>query len=149
MVVAFCSIGGWCYTCTVSGRWDVSRVISRLYGWVYKTWRLFPLADEHSVAVMTAGGSQSRRSQIVYFRSPIFDFCFIKFVFRISGSIKFWDPSWGLQYRGPSSFTARMEHLFAFQFWYCELGVKKRWGGGAGGGGRKHCFVKFCSLALL
>ena len=51
-------------TCTASGKWDVFRVISRLYGWVYKTWRLFPLADEHSVAVMTTG-PQTRRSQIV------------------------------------------------------------------------------------
>ena len=42
-------------TCTVSGKWNVSRVIPRLYGWVYKTWRLFPLADEHSIAVMIVG----------------------------------------------------------------------------------------------
>ena len=31
-----------------------------------------------------------------------------------------------------------MEYLFAFQFWYCELCVKNRWGGG-----RKPCFVNF------
>ena len=42
-------------TCTASGKWNVSRVIPRLYGWVFKTWRLFPLANEHSVAVMTCG----------------------------------------------------------------------------------------------
>ena len=29
---------------------------------------------------------------------------------------------------GPSSFTVRMEYLFAFQFWYCELCVENRWG---------------------
>ena len=45
-------------TSTVSGKWNVSSVIPRLYGWVYKTWKLFPLPDEHSGAVMTAG-SQS------------------------------------------------------------------------------------------
>ena len=41
--------------CTVSGKRNVSRVIPRLYGWVYKTLRLSPLAVEHSVVVMTAG----------------------------------------------------------------------------------------------
>ena len=56
--------GIWEHSCTVSGKWNISRVILRLYGWVYKTWRLMPLADEQSVAVMTVG-SQSRRSQIV------------------------------------------------------------------------------------
>ena len=44
--------------CTVWREWNVSRVIPRLYGWVYKTWRLFPLADEHSVEVMTAVPNQ-------------------------------------------------------------------------------------------
>ena len=39
-------------TCTASGKSNVSRVIPRFYGWVYKTRRLFPLANEHSVAVM-------------------------------------------------------------------------------------------------
>ena len=29
---------------------------------------------------------------------PIFDSRFIKFVFRISGGIKFWDASWGLRH---------------------------------------------------
>ena len=82
-------------TCAASGKWNVSGVIPRLYGWVYKTWRLFSLANEHSVAFMTAG-SQSRRSQIVSYVQPSFDFLFIKFIFRISGRIKFWDPSWGL-----------------------------------------------------
>ena len=38
-------------------------VIPRLYGWIYKTIRLSPLAVEHSVVVMIVG-SQSRRSQI-------------------------------------------------------------------------------------
>ena len=32
---------------------DVSRVIQRLYGWVYKTLRLSPLVAEHSVVVMS------------------------------------------------------------------------------------------------
>ena len=59
------SYGGWLVMgvgfkniCTVWREWNVSRVIPRLYGWVYKTWRLFPLADEHSVEVMTAVPNQ-------------------------------------------------------------------------------------------
>ena len=114
-------------TCTVSGKWNVSRVIPRLYGWVYRTWRLFPLVDEHSVAVVIVG-FQSRLSQIVSYGWSILDFRFIKFVFRISGRIRFRNPGWGLQYTSSlSSITVRMEYLFAFQFWYCELCVKKRW----------------------
>ena len=34
-----------------------------------------------------------------------------------------------------------MENLLAFQYWYCELCVKNRWGRG-----RKHCFVSFCFI---
>ena len=67
MVVGFCFIGGWCYsewfdntcvgfdnTCTVSGKWNVPRVIPKLYGWVCKTLRLSPLVVEHSVVIMSA-----------------------------------------------------------------------------------------------
>ena len=32
----------------------------------------------------------------------------------------------------PSSFTVRMAYLFAFEFWYCEICVENRWGGGRG-----------------
>ena len=41
-------------TCIGSGKWNVSRVISRLCGWVNKTLRLSPLTVEHSVIGMTA-----------------------------------------------------------------------------------------------
>ena len=53
-------------------------------------------------------------------------------------------PSWGLRHPvgNLSSITVRMEYLRAFQYWYCELCVENRWG-------RKHCFVNFCSLAVL
>ena len=40
-------------TCIVSEKWDVSRVISRLYGWVYETLRFSPLVVEHGVVVMS------------------------------------------------------------------------------------------------
>ena len=66
----------------------VSRVIPRLYGWVYNTLRLSPLVFEHSVVATTAG-SQSRRSQIESYGQPIFDPRFMKFDCRISGGIKF------------------------------------------------------------
>ena len=72
-------------TCTVSGKWNVSKVIPRLYGWVYKTLRLSPLA--------VTAASQSKQSQIESCGYPIFDFRFIKFLFIISGGIKFSDPS--------------------------------------------------------
>ena len=62
-------------TCTVSRRGNVFRVIPRLYGSVLK---LFPLMVEHSVVVMSA------RTNLWV---AVFDFRFIKFVFRISGGI--------------------------------------------------------------
>ena len=37
-----------------------------------------------------------------------------------------------------SSITVRMEYVFVFQLWYCELCVQNRWKGG-----RKHCYVIF------
>ena len=45
-------------TCTVPGKWNVFRVISRLFGRVYKTLRLNPLVVERNVVVMTAGSHQ-------------------------------------------------------------------------------------------
>ena len=45
---------GFYNTCTVSGKWNISRVIPRLHGWVYKTLRLPPLVVEHSLVVMSA-----------------------------------------------------------------------------------------------
>ena len=40
-------------TCIVSEKWDVSKVIPRLYGWVYETLRFSPLVVEHGVVVMS------------------------------------------------------------------------------------------------
>ena len=60
-------------------------------------------------------------------------------MFIVSGGIKFWDPSWGLKYwLSWFNYCYTMKYLFAFQFWYCELCMENRWGGG-----RKHCFVNF------
>ena len=63
-------------TCTVSGKWNVSRVIPRLYGWLNKTVRLSTLVVEHFVEVMTAG-SQLRRSQIESYGQPMAHFRFM------------------------------------------------------------------------
>ena len=41
-------------TCAVSEKWNVSRVIPRLNGWVCKTLRLSPLAVKHSVLAVLA-----------------------------------------------------------------------------------------------
>ena len=54
--------------------------------------RLFTLAVEHSVVVMT-GGSQSKSSQIESSGWAIFDSHFMKCMFRISEGIKLSDPS--------------------------------------------------------
>ena len=133
---------GFYNTCTVLGKWNVSRVIPRLYGWVCKTLRLSLLVVDHSVVVMNAV-FQSRRSQIESYGEPIFDSSVMTFVFKTSGGIKFWDLVDDSDTGCPSSVTVRMEYLFAFQFWYYELCVENWWGG------RKHCFVKFCSLVVL
>ena len=42
------------YSCTVSGKKNVSTVIPRLHGWIYKILRLPPLVVEHSILVMSA-----------------------------------------------------------------------------------------------
>ena len=41
---------------------------------------------------------------------------FMKFVFRISGGIKYWDPVEDSDFGGPSSITVRMEYLLDFQY---------------------------------
>ena len=45
-------------TCTVPGKRNVFRVVSRLYGWVCKTLRRNPLVIEHRVVDMTAASHQ-------------------------------------------------------------------------------------------
>ena len=51
-------------------------------------------------------------------------------VFRTSGKgggIKLWDLIEDFDTGCSSSVTIRMEYLFAFQFWYCELCMENRW----------------------
>ena len=129
MRVAFSSAGGWCFsgwrvgileTCTVLEKWNVSKVIWGLYVWAYE---ISKLAGDSSV-VYHAGERQ-------------FYSCW-------------WSTSWVWNFvvlvrdtyaGGLSSINVRMEYLFAFQVWCCELCVENRWGGG-----RKHYFANFFVL---
>ena len=55
----------------------------------------------HTVCWTWCSGYDCRFSGGCQFQTcglPIFDSCFIKFVFRITGFIKLWDPSWGLRH---------------------------------------------------
>ena len=45
-------------------------------------------------------------------------------MFTSSGGMKYCDACRGLRHWGPSLVAIRMEHLFAYQFWYWELWVK-------------------------
>ena len=70
----------------------------------------------------------------------------MKFVFRISvggwgRSIKFCDPVEDSNTSSPSSINVRMEYVFGFQYWYCELRGENQC--------RKHCFVNFSTLEAL
>ena len=53
-ILLWVMVEGFDNTCRVLGKWKFSRVIPRLYGWVYKTVRLALLAVEHSIAVISA-----------------------------------------------------------------------------------------------
>ena len=50
---------------------------------------------------------------------------------------------------GPSSFTVRMEYLFAFQSWYCELCVETDEGEGRGCQKALFCKFLFFGIALI
>ena len=76
-------------TWAVSKKWNVSRVISRLYGSVYKILRLLLTAVEYSIVVADTNSIPS----LAVWLLPVFDSRIAKFVFRSSGDIKFCDPS--------------------------------------------------------
>ena len=63
MVVVSCSIRGWCYSgwwvwslrpVAHFRRWNIPRVVPRLYGWVCEILRPATLPAEDSVVVVTA-----------------------------------------------------------------------------------------------
>ena len=75
-------------TCTVPGKLNAFTVISRLYGWVYKTLKLNPLVVAHRVVGMTPGSHQDYpRVNIMGSQFSIPNLS--KIEFRISENIKF------------------------------------------------------------
>ena len=86
---------------------------------------------EHSVVVMTAVLNQDDPMDLfLFWLNPIgSQFSTQNLCSESVGSIKFWDPVGGFDTGDPSWITLRMEYLFAFQFWCCELRVKNQWGG--------------------
>ena len=122
--------------CTVSRKWNFSRVIPRLYGWVNKTLRLSPLVVDHNAVVMSARLNPIGGQFLIL---VLWNLCS-----KSVGGLKCWDPVESSDNGSLSSITLRMEYLLAFQYWYCELCVENWWRRG-----RKHCFVNFCSLAVL
>ena len=139
----FWVIGGFENTGIAWRKGDISRVIPILYGWVYKTLTTFPISG------WTYCSGYDCRFSIKIIPEWIlwvvnFDSGFMKYLFRITGRIKFWDPAEDSDTSEPSSITVRMEYLFVFQFWYNELCVKNRCGGG-----KKYYFVNFCYLVVL
>ena len=123
-------------TCTVSRAWNISTVIPRLYRWVYKILRLSPLVVQHSVVVMSARLNPMGSQYSIHVLWNLYSVSV--------RSIKCWDPVEDSNTGGLTSITVRIEYLLALQYWYCEFCVENRWGGG-----RKHCFVNFCSLVVL
>ena len=74
--------------CTVSGKYNVSRVVQRLYGWIYKIIRPFSTTGEDGIVAVTIG-NQHGRPQFDTCAWPILDACFITFMFSSSGDMKF------------------------------------------------------------
>ena len=74
--------------CTVSGKWNASRVVPRLCRWVFKILWLFSVIAEDSVVVVTSR-YQSGESQFDSCEWLILDSCFIIFVFSSSWDMKF------------------------------------------------------------
>ena len=72
--------------------------------------------------------SHLREPQLEFYGWPIFDSRFMKFVFRISGGMKFWDLSWGLRHWLPE-FDCRSERMLIYDF-HSDMWTlfEKRWG---------------------
>ena len=114
-------------TCAVSGEMNLSRVALRLYGYVYKIWRLTNIKVEFSVVVVGVD-FRSWITQFVSGGRPLFDSRFTKFVLRSSGSIKFVMLFQDSNTDGSSSVTTRIEYLFALQWKINEKGVREHYG---------------------
>ena len=118
----------------VSGNWNVSRVIQRLYGWIYKTLRLSPVVN-----IVLWLWLRDCILWVANFRFPFYEICV-----QNQWGHKCWDPAEDFETGDSGWITVRMEYLLVFQYWYSELCVENRWGGG-----RKNCFVNFLFLVVL
>ena len=84
MVVCFCFVGVCCQiTCIVSEKWNVSRVISRLYGYVHEILRLYKTVDQCIIVVIAmtyySGGYQFDAHEKLIFDSRVTKFVFEAF----------------------------------------------------------------------
>lgn len=101
MVISFCFIGGWCYSCwwvwdlTTLAQLQGSAISPGLFqdfmGWYIKLCLGFPLPSP----------CQSSAPQFESQGEPIFDSAFVKLVYTISENIRFWDLSGGLWHGRP------------------------------------------------
>ena len=143
-------------TAIVSGKWNVSRIIPRLYRWVYKVLRLSQLIVElwvpnqgfsqsaGSQSVVVIVGSQLGGTQCESYEQLLFDSHFLKFLFRINGGIKFWDLSRRLRYWRPE-FDCREDGMFiCLSILILWVLCENRWWGGI-----KHYFFNFCFAGVL
>ena len=105
-------------TCTVSGRWNVFRVIPRLYGWVYKTLRLSPYVVKYNIVVMNVSLDPMGNRQFL--------FSFYEIFVQNQWGMTFWDQIEDSNTSVMSSVTVRMEYLLAFQYWYCGKPMRGR-----------------------
>ena len=124
-------------TCTVSGNWNVSGVIQRLYGRLYKTLKLSPVCYDCRLPIKTIPKLNPMGDQFSIFL--LLNLC-SESVGTRNFDILVEDFNTG----GSSSLTVRMEYLIAFQFWYYKDCVENRWDDG-----RKHSFVNFCWYSLV
>ena len=120
-------------TCTVSGKWNVSRVIPRLYGWLYKTLRISSLVVEHSVVVVMSARLNPMGSQFSI--SVLWNLC--------SESVVAWTVE--NQLRTPT-LAVRVQLLLGWNTYVLfntdivNFVENRR--------GRKHSFFNFCSLTV-
>ena len=122
-------------TYIVSWRWNVSRVIQILFGWVYKTLKLSPLV----VNIVLWLWLRDWILWVVNFRFPFYEICvqnqWEHKILRPSRGLRQWQSEFNYHYYGI---------LTCFSILILWTLCENR-----SGGGKKNCFVNFCSLAVL
>ena len=133
-LILFCVMGmEFENTCKVSGKWNISRFVSRLYGWVYKTFLEFLLyylncgfpVGGLPLSGFPIGGYnygfpiRGTPAQILWVAN-FWSSWNLKFVFRISGGMKFWDLSGGLRHW--RQFDCRSDRMLMNFAWKVDVG---------------------------